>query len=128
MFQNCSALKTLDVSKLNTSSVTHMEGLFEDCSSLTSLDLSTFDTSKVTMMDAMFGGCNALTSLDLSSFSFQNDVTVSNMLANVGKDATNTPIAIKVTTEGHTYLTETTTDCNIDNNYAKFVQPNGLDW
>jgi surface protein len=128
MFQNCSALKTLDVSKLNTSSVTHMEGLFEHCHALTTLDVSKFNTSNASNMEAMFANCNAITSLDLSSFSFQNDVTVSNMLANVGKDATNTPIAIKVTTEGHTYLTETTTDCNIDNNYAKFVQPDGSDW
>lgn len=128
MFRNCSALKTLDVSKLNTSSATHMEGLFENCHALTTLDVSKFNTSNASNMEAMFANCNAITSLDLSSFSFQNDVTVSNMLANVGKDATNTPIAIKVTTEGHTYLTETTTDCNIDNNYAKFVQPNGLDW
>ena len=128
MFVNCHALKTLDVSKFNTSNVNSMEAMFLNCYALKALDVSKFNTSNTSNMEAMFANCNAITSLDLSSFSFQNDVTVSNMLANVGKDATNTPIAIKVTTEGHTYLTETTTDCNIDNNYAKFVQPNGLDW
>ena len=128
MFTNCFALKTLDVNKFNTSNVTTMQEMFAQCNALTSIDLSGFNTSNVNNMKAMFVNCHAITSLDLSSFTFQNDVTVSEMLTNVGKDATNTPIAIKVTTEGHTYLTETTTDCNIDNNYAKFVQPNGLDW
>ena len=128
MFVNCHALKTLDVSKFNTSNVNSMEAMFLNCYALKALDVSKFNTSNTSNMEAMFANCNAITSLDLSSFSFQNDVTVSNMLANVGKDATNTPIAIKVTAEGHTYLTVTTTDCNIDNSYAKFVQPDGSDW
>ena len=68
LFYDCSALTSLDVSGLDTSSITDMSGMFEGCSSLTSLDLSSFDTSKVYQMSCMFQGCSSLTSLDLSSF------------------------------------------------------------
>ncbi len=59
---------SMDLSKLDTSSVTDMSNMFERCSSLTSLDLGSFDTSSVTDMGCMFGGCQSLTSLDLGSF------------------------------------------------------------
>ncbi|EOS49655.1 BspA family leucine-rich repeat surface protein, partial [Adlercreutzia caecimuris] len=41
---------SMDLSKLDTSSVTDMSNMFERCSSLTSLDLGSFDTSSVTDM------------------------------------------------------------------------------
>ena len=98
MFQSCSALTSLDVSKLNTSKVTDMgymfslltgltsldikkidtksaqslEGMFSGSSSLTSLDLSNFDTGNVTDMRFMFNQCAELPTLDLSSFSTTN--------------------------------------------------------
>ena len=46
MFNGCSRLTSLDVSKFDTSKVTDMGSMFSECSSLTSLDLSNFDTSK----------------------------------------------------------------------------------
>ena len=66
MFRSCSSLASLDLSGLDTSSVTNMGSMFEGCSKLTSLDLSGFDTSSVTSMTAMFADCSSLTSLDLS--------------------------------------------------------------
>ena len=68
MFDGCSGLPTLDVSKFNTAKVTEMDFMFKDCSKLTSLNLSNFNTANVEYMYQMFNGCSGLTSLDLSSF------------------------------------------------------------
>ena len=70
MFDNCSSLKSLDLSGFNTAKVTSMASMFRGCSSLTSLDLSGFNTAKVTSMASMFRDCSSLTSLDLSGFTF----------------------------------------------------------
>ena len=68
MFDGCSGLTSLDVSKFDTSNVTTMSYMFTSCTSLTSLDLSGWDTSNVTDMGDMFSYCSGLKSLDLSSF------------------------------------------------------------
>ncbi len=68
MFSGCSSLTSLDVSNFDTSNVTTMSYMFYNCSSLTSLDLSNFNTSNVIYMDYMFSSCRSLTSLDLSGF------------------------------------------------------------
>ena len=75
MFNSCSGLTSLDVSKFNTAKATNMNGMFGG-SGLISLDLSSFNTAKVTDMSNMFAGCQGLTSLDLSSF---NTAKVTNM-------------------------------------------------
>ena len=67
MFNGCSGLTSLDVSKFNTAKVTNMNGMFGG-SGLISLDLSSFNTANVTDMSNMFADCQGLTSLDLSSF------------------------------------------------------------
>ena len=79
MFQNCGALTTLDLSNFNTSNVTAMEGMFRDCAALTSLDLSNFNTSNVTTMWAMFQNCAALTTLNLSNFNTSNVTAMQSM-------------------------------------------------
>lgn len=68
MFDNCSKLISVDVSKFDTKNVTNMADMFYNCLALTSLDFSKFDTQNVTNMNAMFNSCKALTSLDLSTF------------------------------------------------------------
>ena len=68
MFQGCTGLTSLDLSRFDTSNVTYMNGMFQGCTGLTSLDLSGFVTSNVTYMRDMFRGCTGLTSLDLSRF------------------------------------------------------------
>ena len=80
MFSNCSALSSLDLSSFDTSKVTRMNSMFWTCSALTSLDLSAFDTSKVTDMSGMFWACSALSSLDLSSFDTSSVTYMSDML------------------------------------------------
>ena len=81
MFAGCSSLTSLDVSNFNTSKVTNMSNMFRECSSLTSLDLSKFDTSKVTNMSNMFFLCDDLKSLDLSGFDTSKVTNMSNMFS-----------------------------------------------
>ena len=66
------ALRKLDLSKVDTSSVTNMSGMFNWLSNLQELDLSGFDTSKVTNMESMFYYCENLTDLNVSSFDTAN--------------------------------------------------------
>lgn len=127
MFYECKSLTSLNLRNFDTSKVTDMTDTFFFCESLEDLNLKSFDTSKVTCMDQMFLGCHKLHSLDLSNFSFENNPIVRAMLRNVGYNAKNQPIPIKVNEDGHTYLTETTTECGIES-YAKFVKPDGTDW
>jgi surface protein len=72
MFQRCSSLQAVDVSKFDTRNVENMDNMFDYCSSLTSLDLSNFNTAKVKTMGYMFVNCHNLTSLNLSSFDTRN--------------------------------------------------------
>lgn len=60
MFNGCSGLTFLDVSKFNTSNVTNMYGMFLGCSGLTLLDVCNFKTSNVTAMSFMFYDCSSL--------------------------------------------------------------------
>ena len=77
LFGDCEALETInDLSNLKTAGVTNMSNMFEECSALTSIDLSSFNTASVTNMGAMFSNCSSLTTLDLSSF---NTANVENM-------------------------------------------------
>ncbi|MEG0324087.1 MAG: BspA family leucine-rich repeat surface protein, partial [Raoultibacter sp.] len=79
MFMNCSKLASLDVSSLDTSNATNICYMFLGCSSLTSLDVSNFDTSKTSWFHGMFSGCTSLTSLDLSRFNTAKALRTYNM-------------------------------------------------
>ena len=57
---DCSGPTYLDLSGLDTSSVTDMGYMFKGCSGLTSLDLSGWNTSKVSYASGMFSLCKAL--------------------------------------------------------------------
>lgn len=66
MFNGCSKLASLDLSKFNTEKVQHMKYMFADCLNLNKLDLSNFNTADVRNMNSMFNDCQNLTSLVLS--------------------------------------------------------------
>jgi len=68
MFQSCSQIIEIDLSKFDTSQITNMYRTFYLCSSLTSLNLNNFNTSLVDDMEGMFYQCSLLKSLDLSNF------------------------------------------------------------
>ncbi|EAK9390527.1 BspA family leucine-rich repeat surface protein [Listeria monocytogenes] len=77
MFYTCSNLSKVDVSGLNTSSVTDMAYVFADATSLKELDLSNFDTSSVTDMSSMFSAIAY--NVDLSNFDTSSVTTMSSM-------------------------------------------------
>ncbi|MCR4748302.1 MAG: BspA family leucine-rich repeat surface protein, partial [Lachnospiraceae bacterium] len=72
-------LKTLDLSNLKTGNVTKMTGMFAGLQGIKTLDLSGFDTSKVTDMTEMFMWCEGLESVNLSSFDTSNVTGMSGM-------------------------------------------------
>ena len=81
MFQGCSSLTALNLRGLDTSSVADMANMFQGCSSLTTLDLRGLDTSSVVDMAWMFYGCSCLTALDLSTFDTSSVLNMEIMFA-----------------------------------------------
>ena len=79
MFNGCSALTSLDLTKFNTANVEFMDHMFEGCSALESLNLTNFNTENVTDMSCMFYGCSALKSLDLTNFNTAKVTHMNNM-------------------------------------------------
>ena len=67
VWEDCSSLKSLDLSYLDTSGVHSMAKDFNGCSSLEYLDLSGADTSGVGSLDNMFTGCGKLATVKLGS-------------------------------------------------------------
>ena len=72
MFQDCSYITYLNLSKFNTKNVNDMSEMFSGCSSLSEINLDNLNTEKVTNMSGMFAGCKNLINLDLSSFNTKN--------------------------------------------------------
>ena len=79
MFNGCSRLAEIDLSGLNTSSVTDMGSMFNGCSRLTEIDLSSLNTSSVTDMGLMFNGCSGLAEINLSSLNTSSVTSMSSM-------------------------------------------------
>mgnify|MGYP004528521641 CR=1 FL=1 len=70
--------KNLDLSKLNTSNVTNMEGMFFDVT-VNQLDLSNWNTSKVTNMSHMFSCIKANSIVGLNKFDTSKVTDMSGM-------------------------------------------------
>ena len=85
MFQGCSSLTQLDVSKWNTIKVTNMSYMFYGCSKLTQLDVSNWDTSRVGDIKGMFINCSSLTQLDVSNWDTSNVTDMYYMFSNCSK-------------------------------------------
>ncbi|MFR4157981.1 MAG: BspA family leucine-rich repeat surface protein [Bacilli bacterium] len=79
MFFKTSSIETLDLTSLNTSNVTNMKAMFSGCMQLKNVDVSNFNTLKVTSMIDMFCNCQAIKTLDLSSFVTSNVTSMSGM-------------------------------------------------
>ena len=83
LYSGCISLENINFGdNFNTSKVNDMSGMFNNCSSLKDLDISKFDASNVTDMSYMFSGCSALTELDLSEFNTSNVENMSGMFSN----------------------------------------------
>ncbi|WP_457952180.1 bacterial Ig-like domain-containing protein [Lactiplantibacillus pentosus] len=88
MFNNCTQLMSLDLSKFDTHNVTDMSHMFNGDENLGKLVISTyspnnpdqtFDTSNVTNMSHMFTRCDALGNLDVSGFITSKVTNMSHM-------------------------------------------------
>lgn len=76
------ALKHLDVSGWDTSTMTSMYNMFCSMQNVTELDVGGFDTSNVTNFESMFNACSSLTSLDVSGFNTSKATTMKSMFTN----------------------------------------------
>ena len=83
MFQDCSSLKSLDVSTFKTENVTNMLNMFCQCDNLEQITgLNAFNTANVEYMDGMFAHDLKLTMLDVSSFDVSKVMTMDMMFYN----------------------------------------------
>lgn len=70
MFYNYYQARTIAFNgNLDTSEVTSMSSMFQNCGAVRELDLLSFDTRKVKNFNSMFLGCQTITKLDLHNFS-----------------------------------------------------------
>ena len=67
MFFNCSKIKNIDLTFLDTTNIFDMSKMFAS-TNLRNIDLSSFITIKVKNMNSMFSNCENLENIDLSSF------------------------------------------------------------
>ncbi len=63
MFFNCSALRDLDVTAVNTRSVENLNTMFFGCRQLRVLDVTGFILDNAKLMSSMFAGCSSLTTI-----------------------------------------------------------------
>lgn len=101
MFNNCTGLTSVDLSKLSTVNTTDMSEMFQNTPALTSVDVSTMNTAKVTDMHAMFAG-SGVTELDLTNFDTSGVTDMSQMF----KDC----VALASLTNGAGFNTVNVTD------------------
>lgn len=72
MFQNCTKLAAVDISKLDTHEATDFTSVFFGCSSLSSIDLSTLNTSAATSFSRFLSGCSSLQTVDVTTLNTAN--------------------------------------------------------
>ena len=89
-FYGCTGLKSIDLSSLDTSSVTTLENMFARCYAIETVNLSGWNTSKVTRMKGVFDmspptGISpdySLKHVDLTGWDTSNVTTMENMFRN----------------------------------------------
>ena len=72
MFYGCGQIESLDLSNWDVSKVTTTYHMFADCYKLASLNFTGWNTPNLTDMDGMFNDCHALVTLDVSDFETYN--------------------------------------------------------
>lgn len=77
MFKNCDLLTTIDVASWDTSSLIDISDAFSGCSKLTNLDVSNWNTKKVNSIGGIFNNCSSLTTLDISSWNIDSVIIFS---------------------------------------------------
>ena len=79
MFSKCEALTYLDLSNLNSDSITDMSSMFSGCKFLKTIIFYEFNTHNVTDMSYLFSGCKSLENIDLSDFCSDKVTNMNNM-------------------------------------------------
>ena len=82
LFNNCRQLTNLDLLNFDTSNLIDCNNIFSLCQSLKTLELTNFITSKLENVEAMFDGCQKLTSLDLTNFDTSKITTMKQLFRN----------------------------------------------
>ena len=77
LFSSCTSLTSIDLSNLDTSSVTSVYYMFSECLSLTSIDLSKFNTDSLENIEGLFSYCENLKYLDMSNFDLSKTTSLS---------------------------------------------------
>ena len=88
MFGQCTSLKSVNVSSLDTRSVGDFMAMFDGCKELTSLDLSNFNTENAFIFQSIFDSMSKLEYLDISSFYAPYLATGTFFNGDVSKNAT----------------------------------------
>lgn len=81
MFSACQKLEEIKFGEFETCNVTDMSGMFARCASLETLDFSCIETEKVTDMNRMFAGCSSLKNVNLENFDTHNVTDMSAMFS-----------------------------------------------
>ena len=68
LFQNCSSLKSIDLSTWSLGLVTDISNMFNGCAQLSSVKVSTWDISNCVTLSNVFSGCSSLEELDLANW------------------------------------------------------------
>ena len=68
MFYGCGSLTKLDLRGLDVENVTNMSHMFCDCYNLTEIDYTGWNTASIQTVDAMFNNCNSMTVIDVTEF------------------------------------------------------------
>lgn len=101
LFDGCTALKSVDLTHLNTNKVTDMGAMFYNCKSLQSVNLMNFDMTNVGTVSGMFTNCSSLKTIycktDWTVIGMDADDLFENCTSLVGGKGT-------VYDENHTYL------------------------
>ena len=79
MFNGVNNIKSIDLSKFDTSKVSDMSYMFNECRSLQSLNLQNFKLTSVENLSSMFKSCIILQEIDLSNLDASHVTTMSGM-------------------------------------------------
>ena len=72
LFSGCTLLESVNMSNFNAPSVTKLFNCFTNCSNLKEVDLGSFDTSNITGIGELFKYCSKLEKINFSSADFTN--------------------------------------------------------
>lgn len=104
-FVNCTEM---DLSKVNTSAMTHTTSMFAGCTNLQKLNMTGWETYQINYMNSMFEGCSSLREIDLSGFHVSEGTSMTRMFGTSGISKLTLPAGMAVTKEmelnkGRTY-------------------------